>query len=78
MLFTDLRNKFGNIDSLLYVLLDVYKITSWQDVRTRLAEYGPLSVNMLYSSTDLTYEECDAVVQYMFGNICIEYSDRKT
>lgn len=66
-LYECLRIKFtDNIDSIIEVLLDVYRITSWADVVKRNAEYGRIKPNILYACSDAELETCKEVVNFLF------------
>lgn len=76
MLFDTLRQKFGNIESLLVILKDVYNINSWEDVNTRRLQHRSLSPNVLYACSEENLEVCKNVVDFLFEPIRIskEYS----
>jgi len=62
-----LRNNFSpleEVNSIIDILLDVYKITSWEDVNNRK---HPIKYKLLYACSEASEELCKEIVEFMFN-----------
>lgn len=66
-LYSCLRATFSpreEIDSIIDILLDVFKITSWEDINKR---ESPIKYKLLYACSEASEDMCKDVVRYMFN-----------
>lgn len=52
------------IESVIDILLDVFNITSWEDINKR---ESPIKYKLLYACSEASEEMCREVIKYMFN-----------